>query len=37
MLLNFRDFIIDEKHTQRNLDTKVKGFHESMSCFMKCP
>ena len=41
MLLNFRrykhNFFIDEKHTQLNLDTKVKVFHESILCFMKCP
>ena len=30
-------FFNDEKHTQWNLDTKVKIFHESISCFMKCP
>ena len=32
MLLNFR-----RKYTQWNLDTKVYLFHESISCFMKCP
>ena len=45
MLLNFKRylfsiitiFFIDEKGTQWNLDTKVKVFHESISCFMKCP
>ena len=35
MLLNFRTqktpFFIDEKHTQGNLDNKVKIFHESIS------
>ena len=44
MLLNSRRypfslntiFFINEKHTQWNLDTKVKVFHESISCFMKC-
>ena len=30
-------FIIDEKHTQWNLDTKAKVFHEGISCFLKCP
>ena len=29
--------IIDEKHTQWMLDTKVKVFQESISCFMKWP
>ena len=28
---------INEKHAQWNLDIKVKVFHESISCFMKCP
>ena len=47
MLLNFHCqkrsfsvntiFVIDEKHTQWNLDTKAKVFDESISCFMKCP
>ena len=44
MLLNSRRypfslntiFFINEKHTQWNLDTKVKVFHESILCFMKC-
>ena len=47
MLINFRCqktsflykhiFLVDyEKYTQWNLDTKVKVFHESISCFMKC-
>ena len=31
------NFFIDEKRTQLNLDTKVKVFHESISCFMNCP
>ena len=31
------NFFIDEKHTQWMLDTKVKVFHESISCFMKWP
>ena len=29
-------FFIDEKHTQWNLDTKAKVFHEIISYFMKC-
>ena len=45
ILLNFtrylssckHNFCIDEKCTQWNLNTKVKVFHESISCFMKCP
>ena len=45
MLLNFKDIsflckhnlFIDGKHTQWNLDTNVKVFHESISYFMKCP
>ena len=47
MLLNFSSqkasfstntiFFIDEKHTQWNLDTKVKVFHQSILCFMKYP
>ena len=44
MLLNSRRypfslntiFFINEKHTQWNLETKVKVFHESISCFIKC-
>ena len=46
MLLNFQCwetsfsvniiFVNDEKHTQWNLDTKAKVFHERNSCFMKC-
>ena len=43
MLLNFccqifsegAIFFIDEKHTQQNLDVKVKLFHEKISFFMK--
>ena len=31
------NFFIDEKHTQWTLNTKVKLFHESNSCFMKLP
>ena len=31
------NFFIDEKHTQGNLDTKVKVFHENISPFMKYP
>ena len=31
------NFFIDKKHTQWMLDTKVKVFHESISCFMKWP
>ena len=27
----------NEEHTQWDLDTKVKVFHKSISCFMKCP
>ena len=27
-------FFIDEKHTQWMSDTKVKAFHESISCFI---
>ena len=30
------NFLVDEKHTQWNLDTKAKVLHESISCFMKC-
>ena len=30
-------FFDDEKHTQWNLATKVKVFHESSICFTKCP
>ena len=30
-------FFIDEKHTQWMLDTKIKLFHESISCFPKWP
>ena len=30
-------FYIGEKHTQWMLDTKVKVFHESISCFTKWP
>ena len=47
MLLDFRcqkisflckhNFCIDEKNAQWMLDTKVKVFHESISCFMKHP
>ena len=45
ILLNFtrylssckHNFFIDEKRTQWNLNTKVKVFHESISCFMKWP
>ena len=45
MLLSFRRYLfsvnaiclIDEKHTQGNMDTKVKVFHESILCFMKRP
>ena len=45
MLLNFGRylvsvntiFFINEKSTQWSLNTKVKRFHESISCFMKCP
>ena len=47
ILLNFRcqkisflckhHFFIDEKQTQWNLDAKVRAFHKSISCFMKCP
>ena len=47
MLLDFRcqkisflckhNFCIDEKNAQWMLDTKVKVFHESISCFMKWP
>ena len=35
----WKDFIkhVDEKYRQWKLDTKVKVFHESMLCFMKCP
>ena len=46
MLLNFHcqkipflckhNFVIDEKYTQWNLNTKVKAFHESISFSMKC-
>ena len=46
MLLNFHcqkipflckhNFFIDEKHTQWNLNNKVKAFHESISFSMKC-
>ena len=38
MLLNFSVntiFFTDEKHTEYNLDTKIKVFHESISCFKK--
>ena len=42
MLLNKISFLckhnffnVDYKHTQRNLDTKVKVFDEVISCFMK--
>ena len=28
-------FFIDEKHTEYNLDAKIKVFHESISCFKK--
>ena len=31
------NFFIDDKYMQLNLDTKVKVFHESISCFMKFP
>ena len=31
------NFFIDEKHAQWMLDTKVKVFHDSASCFMKWP
>ena len=31
------NFFIDEKRTQWNLNIKVKAFHDSISCFMKCP
>ena len=31
------NFFIGEKHTQWMLDTKVKVFYESISCFMKWP
>ena len=31
------NFFIDEKRTQWMLNTKVKVFHESISCFMKWP
>ena len=38
ILLNFTRYLfIDEKHTEWMLDTKVKVFHESISCFMKWP
>ena len=45
ILLNFtrylssckHNFFIDEKRTQWNLNTNVKLFHESISCFMKWP
>ena len=44
MPLNFRrylfsvnNFFIDEKPTQWNFNTKVKVFHESISCFTKGP
>ena len=30
-------FFIEEKHTQWMLDTKVKVFQKSISCFMKWP
>ena len=30
------NFFIDEKCSQRNLNTTPKVFHESISCFMKC-
>ena len=40
MPLNFRaqktPFFIDDKHTQGNLDNKVKIFHGSISWFMEC-
>ena len=31
------NFFIDEKRTQWMLGTKLKVFHESISCFMKSP
>ena len=37
MLLIFSRYLIDEKRTQGELNTKVKGFHETISCLMKCP
>ena len=45
MPLNFRRFLfsvnkilfIDDKRKQWNLNTQVKVFHESISCFMKYP
>ena len=30
-------FFVDEKRMQLNLNTKVKVFHETISCFMKWP
>ena len=30
-------FFTEEKHRQRNLDSKVKVFHESISCFIIYP
>ena len=30
------NFFVDKKHMQWNLDTKVKVFHESILCFIKC-
>ena len=35
--LGKHNFFIGEKHTQWMLDTKIKVFHESISCFMKWP
>ena len=35
--VNAISFFIDKKRTQQNLNTKVKVFHESISCFTKWP